>query len=98
MGNRIPDEVVNQVQQSADIVEVIGDYVQLKSKATTLGSVRFTGKTRPRFPSPAISRSFIASDAERAGTFSFLRQMEGYSFTEAVSHLADKYQIDFLMI
>lgn len=45
MGNRIPDEVVNQVRQSADIVEVIGDYVQLKSKAaTTLGSVRFTGK------------------------------------------------------
>ncbi|MDI5789560.1 hypothetical protein PO124_17290 [Bacillus licheniformis] len=32
--------------------------------------------------------------AEREGTFFILRQMEGYSFTEAVSHLADKYQID----
>lgn len=32
MGNRIPDEIVDQVQKSADIVEVIGDYVQLKKQ------------------------------------------------------------------
>lgn len=36
MGNRIPDEIVDQVQKSADIVEVIGDYVQLKKQSTKL--------------------------------------------------------------
>ena len=32
MGNRIPDEIVEQVQKSADIVEVIGEYVQLRKQ------------------------------------------------------------------
>ena len=32
MGNRIPEEVVEQIRTSSDIVEVIGEYVQLRKQ------------------------------------------------------------------
>ncbi|MCA1213758.1 DNA primase [Bacillus amyloliquefaciens] len=97
MGNRIPDEVVNQVQQSADIVEVIGDYVQLKKQGRNyFGLCPFHGENTPSFSVSSDKQIFHCFGCGAGGNvFSFLRQMEGYSFTEAVSHLADKYQIDF---
>lgn len=97
MGNRIPDEVVNQVRQSADIVEVIGDYVQLKKQGRNyFGLCPFHGENTPSFSVSSDKQIFHCFGCGAGGNvFSFLRQMEGYSFTEAVSHLADKYQIDF---
>ena len=51
MGNRIPDEIVEQVQKSADIVEVIGEYVQLKNRGVIiLGFVLFMVRTHHLFP------------------------------------------------
>ena len=33
MANRIPDEVIDRIRHSVDIVDVISDYVQLKTRA-----------------------------------------------------------------
>ncbi|MED4800821.1 DNA primase [Bacillus atrophaeus] len=97
MGNRIPDEIVDQVQKSADIVEVIGDYVQLKKQGRNyFGLCPFHGENTPSFSVSPDKQIFHCFGCGAGGNvFSFLRQMEGYSFTESVSHLADKYQIDF---
>lgn len=71
MGNRIPDEIVDQVQKSADIVEVIGDYVQLKKQGRNyFGLCPFHGESTPRFPYRPTNRFFIALAAERAAMFS----------------------------
>ncbi|WP_116316533.1 DNA primase [Bacillus subtilis] len=97
MGNRIPDEIVDQVQKSADIVEVIGDYVQLKKQGRNyFGLCPFHGESTPSFSVSPDKQIFHCFGCGAGGNvFSFLRQMEGYSFAESVSHLADKYQIDF---
>ncbi|ARC74304.1 DNA primase [Bacillus licheniformis] len=96
MGNRIPDEIVEQVQKSADIVEVIGEYVQLRKQGRNyFGLCPFHGENTPSFSVSGEKQIFHCFGCGAGGNvFSFLRQMEGYSFTEAVSHLADKYQID----
>lgn len=50
MGNRIPDEIVEQVQKSADIVEVIGEYVQLRKQGRNyFGLCPFHGENTPSF-------------------------------------------------
>ncbi|MFT0800134.1 DNA primase [Bacillus swezeyi] len=96
MGNRIPDEIVEQVQKSADIVEVIGEYVQLRKQGRNyFGLCPFHGENTPSFSVSGEKQIFHCFGCGAGGNvFSFLRQMEGYSFTEAVSHLADKYHID----
>ena len=51
MGNRIPDEIVEQVQKSADIVEVIGEYVQLRKQGRNyFGLCPFMVRTHHLFP------------------------------------------------
>ncbi|MDA7026911.1 DNA primase [Bacillus sp. CLL-7-23] len=96
MGNRIPDEIVEQIQKSADIVEVIGEYVQLRKQGRNyFGLCPFHGENTPSFSVSGEKQIFHCFGCGAGGNvFSFLRQMEGYSFTEAVFHLADKYQID----
>lgn len=44
---RIPEEVIDQVRNQADIVDIIGNYVQLKNKVVTiLAYVHSTAKKR----------------------------------------------------
>lgn len=48
---RIPEEVIDQVRNQADIVDIIGNYVQLKSRdEITLAYVLSTVKKRHPFP------------------------------------------------
>ncbi|ATH92433.1 DNA primase [Bacillus glycinifermentans] len=96
MGNRIPDEIVEQVQKSADIVEVIGEYVQLRKQGRNyFGLCPFHGENTPSFSVSGEKQIFHCFGCGAGGNvFSFLRQIEGYSFSEAVTHLADKYHID----
>ncbi|MGE6629272.1 DNA primase [Bacillus sp. NPDC077027] len=96
MSKRIPDELLEQIQKNADIVEVIGEYVQLRKQGRNyFGLCPFHGENTPSFSVSADKQIFHCFGCGAGGNvFSFLRQMEGYSFYEAVSHLADKYHID----
>ncbi|MCY7729890.1 CHC2 zinc finger domain-containing protein, partial [Bacillus safensis] len=96
MSKRIPDELLEQIQKNADIVEVIGEYVQLRKQGRNyFGLCPFHGENTPSFSVSADKQIFHCFGCGAGGNvFSFLRQMEGYSFIEAVSHVADKYHID----
>lgn len=96
MADRIAEEKINQIRQAADIVEVIGDYVQLKKQGRNyFGLCPFHGENTPSFsvsPDKQIYHCFGCSAG--GNVFSFLMELEGISFQEAAVKLAAKVNID----
>ena len=92
---RIPKELVDQIIQTADIVEVVGDFVQLKRKGQNLwANCPFHNEKSPSFsvtPSKGFFKCFgcgKSGDAVR-----FIMEIEGSSYPEALKYLARKYGI-----
>ncbi|WP_088103386.1 DNA primase [Halalkalibacter urbisdiaboli] len=96
MNNRIPEEKVEQVRQSSDIVEVISDYVQLKKQGRQyLGLCPFHGEKTPSFSvSPEKQLYHCFGCGAGGNVFSFLIEHEGYSFIDSVKHLAERANIE----
>lgn len=90
------EEVKDRVRESADIVQVIGEYVELKK-----AGVRFTGlcpfhaEKTPSFSVNPQGQFFHCFGCGESGdVFSFLMKHNRMSFPEALTELARKYQID----
>lgn len=67
---RIPEEVIDQVRNQADIVDIIGNYVQLKNKdVIILAYVLSTVKKRHPFLSHQKNRCSIVLVVVREGMF-----------------------------
>ncbi|WP_226526410.1 DNA primase [Metabacillus niabensis] len=96
MGNRIPEELIEKIQRTSDIVDVISEYVQLKKQGRNyFGLCPFHGEKSPSFSVSADKQIFHCFGCGAGGNvFSFLIQHEGYSFIEAAQHLADKANIE----
>lgn len=92
---RIPPEKVEEVRQASDILEVVGDYVKLKKRGSNyFGLSPFKQEKTPSFsvhPGKGIFKCFATGIG--GDVFSFLRQMEGVEFYEAVRVLADRYNV-----
>ena len=95
---RIPEHIVNQIYQATDILEVVGDYVTLKKRGQNHWALSpFTKEKTPSFavnPSKNIYKCF--STGKGGNTINFLMEMEGYSYVEALKHLARKYNIEIV--
>jgi len=93
---RIPRHKVDEIYQRADIVEVVSDYVQLKKKGGYyVGLSPFKSERTPSFtvtPSKGIFKDF--STGKGGNVVTFLMEMEGYSYQEALMQLAQRYQIE----
>lgn len=96
MGNRIPEELIEKIQRTSDIVDVISEYVQLKKQGRNyFGLCPFHGEKSPSFSVSADKQIFHCFGCGAGGNvFSFLMQHEGFSFIEAAQFLADKASID----
>lgn len=96
MTNRIPDEIIERIQQSADIVDVVSEYVQLKKQGRNhFGLCPFHGEKSPSFSVSHDKQIYHCFGCGAGGNvFSFLMQIEGCSFVEAALALADKLHID----
>ncbi|MFS1517885.1 DNA primase [Bacillus sp. SM2101] len=96
MGNRIPEEVIQQLHHSTDIVDLISEYVQLKKQGRNyFGLCPFHGEKSPSFsvsPEKQIYHCFGCGAGGNA--FSFLMELEGLSFVEAAERLAAKVDVD----
>lgn len=92
LSNQIPKEVVEKVQKSNDIVDIIGEYVQLKKKGRNyFGLCPFHGEKTPSFSVTPDKQIYYCFGCHKGGNVvNFMMEMEGYSFYEALSHLADK--------
>ncbi|WP_338789055.1 DNA primase [Metabacillus sp. FJAT-53654] len=96
MGNRIPEELIEKIQRTSDIVDVVSEYVQLKKQGRNyFGLCPFHGEKSPSFSVSADKQIFHCFGCGAGGNvFSFLMQHEGYAFIEAAQHLADKANIE----
>jgi|SRR5579871_4562209 len=81
------------VRQQADIVRVIGDYIQLKKAGgqNFVGLCPFHGEKTPSFSVHATRQFFHCFGCGKSGdVFKFVQEREQISFPEAVRLVAEK--------
>ncbi|MFW5947430.1 MAG: DNA primase [Gemmatimonadota bacterium] len=92
----IPDRVVEEVRERADIVEVIGEHVSLKRAGKEFKALcPFHTEKTPSFyvvPGKAFYKCFGCGAS--GDVFSFLMEYVGLSFNEAVEKLASRYGVE----
>jgi len=92
----IPDDVVEEVRARADIVGVIGEFVQLRKAGREFrGLSPFKKEKTPSFyviPAKAFFHDF--SSGESGDVFSFLMKHRGMSFVDAVKHVGARSGVD----
>ncbi len=92
----IPRETIDDIKARVDLVEVVGDYVDLKKAGSNFrGLSPFNQERTPSFyvvPSKGFFKDFSSGKAGDAITF--LMEAESMSYVEAIKHLAKKYGIE----
>lgn len=91
MAQRIPQEVIEEVRQRTNIVDVVGQYVQLKKSGKNyMGLCPFHEERSPSFSVAEDKQIFHCFGCGKGGTvFNFLQEIEGISFPESVKRVAD---------
>lgn len=87
-----PDDVIEEVRTRNDIVDIIGQYVNLKKKgANYFGLCPFHNEKSPSFSvSPGKQMYYCFGCGAGGNVITFLMEYENYSFVEAVKMLADR--------
>lgn len=92
----IPEEIIAEVRDRAEIVEVVGEYVTLKRRGSDYWApCPFHQEKTPSFhvvPGREFFKCFGCGEA--GDVFSFLMKHAGLSFQEAVRHLADRVGVE----
>jgi len=92
----IPDEVIEQVREAADIVAIIGEYVPLKRTGSDYrGPCPFHQGTRRNFsvvPAKHLYHCFVCG--ESGDVFKFLQKRLGVEWPEAVKMVGEKTGIE----
>lgn len=96
MAERIAEEKVNEIRQAVEIVDVIGDYVQLKKQGRNyFGLCPFHGENSPSFSVSPEKQIYHCFGCGAGGNvFSFLMDIDGLSFQEAAVKLAESANIE----
>ncbi len=92
----IPEDVISQVRDAANIVEVIGQYVQLKKAGKNWkGLCPFHGEKTPSFNVQPDKGFFMCFGCQKKGdVINFVMELEGKSFVEVVEQLAQRFNIE----
>ncbi|GCF92775.1 DNA primase [Enterococcus florum] len=95
VAQRIPQEVIDEVRSKTNIVEVVGQYVQLKKAGKNYsGLCPFHEEKTPSFSVAEDKQMFYCFGCGKGGNvFTFLQELEGLNFPEAVKRVADLEQI-----
>lgn len=93
---RIAPHKIEEIFAAADIVDVVGEFVELKKRGTNFfGLSPFVNEKTPSFavsPNKNIFKDFSSGKGGNAVTF--LMEAEGMSYVEALKWLADRYNIE----
>lgn len=92
----ITKSTIDRIMEAIDIVEVIGEFVQLKKRgANYVGLSPFANERTPSFtvsPAKGIFKDFSSGKGGSAVTF--LMELEKFTYPEALKWLANKYSIE----
>ncbi|WP_317040710.1 DNA primase [Roseivirga misakiensis] len=92
----INDATIQDIKNRIDIVDVIGDFVSLKKVGGNYRALSpFTNEKTPSFyvsPSKEIFKCF--STGKGGDAISFVMEVEGINYIEALKYLAQKYGIE----
>ena len=92
----ISDNTIQEIKERIDIVEVVGDFVDLKKSGSSYKALSpFTSEKTPSFfvsPSKQIFKCF--STGKGGDAIEFLKEVESMSYVEALKYLAEKYGVE----
>jgi DNA primase len=88
----IPDEVVGEIRDRADVVAIIGEHVQLKKAGVNWkGLCPFHQEKSPSFHVHPDRHTFYCFGCHKKGdVFGFLMELQGKSFGEVVRELGER--------
>lgn len=91
MAQLIPQETIENIRKQTNIVDVIGQYVQLKKSGKNyLGLCPFHNEKTPSFSVAEDKQIFHCFGCGKGGNvFSFVQEIEGLSFPESVERVAE---------
>lgn len=92
---KIPPDLIEEIRHKVNIVDVIGDYVQLKKAGKNYGGLcPFHEEKTPSFTVTEEKQIFKCFGCGKGGNvFTFIQDIEGVSFVEAVKKVADRVNI-----
>ncbi|HLA91808.1 MAG TPA: DNA primase [Gemmatimonadaceae bacterium] len=91
----IPDEVVDQVAQAADIVAIIGEHVRLRKVGHVFrGPCPFHQGTNNNFSVVPKGGYYCFVCHEKGSVFTFVQKRLGLSFVEAVKYVGEKAGVE----
>ncbi len=92
----ISQETIQKIQNSVDVLDVVGGYVKLKKRgANYLGLCPFHNEKSPSFTVSPTKEIYKCFGCGKSGnSISFLMDLEKYSYVEALRWLANKYNIE----
>ncbi len=91
MSQRIPQEVIEEIRRQSNIVDVVGQYVQLKKSGKNyFGLCPFHEERSPSFSVAEDKQMYHCFGCGKGGNvFKFLQEVDGLSFPESVKKVAD---------
>ena len=91
----IPDDTIEETRAAADIVDVAGDYVQLKRSGSRYkGLCPFHNEKTPSFSVDPDQNLYYCFGCQNGGdVFKFIQEIEGVGFLESARMLAERYGI-----
>jgi DNA primase len=92
----INHETINKIMETARIEEVVGDFVSLKKRGTSLiGNCPFHNEKTPSFHVSVAKGIYKCFGCGKGGdAVHFIMDHEKYSYPEALKFLANKYNIE----
>jgi len=95
---RIPDQIVEQVKDAADIVDVVGKHVQLKRSGSEFsGLCPFHDERTPSFGVNPSKQAYYCFGCGAGGSvLRFVMDFHNLPFPEAVQQLAGQYGIEIV--
>ena len=89
------DEIIKEVQDRADILEIVSEYTSLKKRGDNyIGLCPFHSEKTPSFNVDVEKKLFYCFGCGVGGNvFTFIMNKENLSFPEAVRFLADKFNV-----
>jgi DNA primase len=93
---RINPETVERIKLSADIVEVVGDFVSLKKKGANYSACcPFHNEKTPSFNVNPVRQIYKCFGCGAAGdSIKFVMDIDNVGYSEALRYLANKYNIE----